>query len=270
MEEQYPLHQATTDGDYDRVQQLLARGIPVDARDNYERTALHLAAFWGHEKVTHLLLDHHADMRVRDNHWGLTPLYFAAIRNKQHIIAHLLDRGATPDPEDESKLTPLAYAAFNKGVLAVKTLVQRGANPEHQSLSGRNAKQWANRDLKTFHYLFSLSKINQALRTAIRDNNYEEMVSQLKEGAQVNGQDEGGNTPLHLAGSVGNAQMIQTLLSCGANPEIPNNEGISALQNASIQPGEPFQSDTPPNQFGPLASFFSLISQEPPLDDTKK
>ena len=51
-----PLHDACSDGDTERVRQLLDEGALVDEKDKDGRTALMLASQYGHMEVVRLLL----------------------------------------------------------------------------------------------------------------------------------------------------------------------------------------------------------------------
>jgi ankyrin repeat protein len=56
---------------------LINAGAEINARGEHGRTALHIAAAWGHLDVVQLLLAHGADPVIRDDE-GLTPAIMAA------------------------------------------------------------------------------------------------------------------------------------------------------------------------------------------------
>jgi hypothetical protein len=94
IHDQSPLYWASYGRHAKVVQLLLERGTNVNAQDNYSyHTPLHLASYWGDLEITRLLLDHEADMQIR-NKSGLTAFQMAT-REEHHDIAQvLLDRGA--------------------------------------------------------------------------------------------------------------------------------------------------------------------------------
>ena len=77
------------------VDKMLADGFPVNGRGTFGRTALWLAAYWGHVELVRRLLDCDADPSIAD--LGLecdTPLHCAAFRGHLQIVALLIEAGA--------------------------------------------------------------------------------------------------------------------------------------------------------------------------------
>jgi ankyrin repeat protein len=72
-----PLHYASTQGQKDVVEMLLARKVDVNARDKDGGTPLYYAAKYGSKDVVELLLANKAEVDAKDND-GRTPLYAAA------------------------------------------------------------------------------------------------------------------------------------------------------------------------------------------------
>jgi ankyrin repeat protein len=71
------------------VQLLLEHSADVDAKDNGEWTALHIAAQCGQEAVVQLLLDHNADVDAKDSdEW--TALHVAARSRQEAVVQQLL------------------------------------------------------------------------------------------------------------------------------------------------------------------------------------
>src|SRR5881296_3902805 len=70
------LFEACAAGEFDRVERLLQGGAAVNAASADGWTPLHLAAFFGHAKITELLLAQAADVHARSrNANGNTPLH---------------------------------------------------------------------------------------------------------------------------------------------------------------------------------------------------
>jgi len=75
---------AASNGDFQEVQQLVARGINVNDADYDGRTALHLAASEGHHRIVNYLMQKGAKPDATDR-WGNTPLEDAR-RNKHEAV----------------------------------------------------------------------------------------------------------------------------------------------------------------------------------------
>ncbi len=111
-----PLHLATLHKHHDIVRPLLnfhnanvnaQTEETMDTNTYNQRTALHLAIeAQDHDLVT-ILIDHGADVNVRDNTRGCTPLHYAANNNTPDIIDTLIQNGAKVNQKDYSNFTPL-------------------------------------------------------------------------------------------------------------------------------------------------------------------
>jgi hypothetical protein len=96
-------------GDIDELQRLLPRVVDINARNRHGMTALMKAAFFGHEPVVRVLLEHGADPNLMRN----------------------------------DSFTALALAAFFGHGEIVKTLIEFGARTEVVTRAGASARAWA-------------------------------------------------------------------------------------------------------------------------------
>ena len=96
-------------GDVDELSRLLPRVVDINARNRHGMTALMKAAFFGHEPVVRLLLEHGADPNLMRN----------------------------------DSFTALALAAFFGHGEIVKTLIEFGARTEAVTRAGASARAWA-------------------------------------------------------------------------------------------------------------------------------
>lgn len=88
------LHYAALHGHNDIIVYLLKNTqIPVDKRKKSEKTALHVAATFGHASTVRILLDHGADANATDDQ-GKTPLCFAVRMNHAECVRLLVKAGA--------------------------------------------------------------------------------------------------------------------------------------------------------------------------------
>jgi len=100
---------AAIDGDLDRVNKLLEKG--VDKRDSWGFTALHYAVRHDHVHVCKLLLENGANPNLRTNCLKTTALHRAVdvnvLNRCDELVDLLLKYGADPNLVDEGKRTPL-------------------------------------------------------------------------------------------------------------------------------------------------------------------
>jgi len=140
------LTQAAASGHLDAVRSLLARGAPVDSKDESDWTALHFAAAGGWTDVAAILLDRGADPNAHAR-FDMTPLHWAAMRGHAEVAGLLTRRGARADARNAYGMTPLHLAADDKVVAvlvtagaAVNPLDGRGRTPLHTARQGSVAK----------------------------------------------------------------------------------------------------------------------------------
>jgi ankyrin repeat protein len=124
------LFEACAAGELERAERLLADDPPSINRFGPDGwTPLHLAAFFGHVKLTELLLFRDADVAARSkNSNGNTPLHAALAGNHKFVAGLLMGAGADVDAQDAAGWRPLHLAAFNNNLDAMKTLIAQGAD----------------------------------------------------------------------------------------------------------------------------------------------
>src|SRR5438876_12391828 len=71
------LQDAARKGDAATVKKLLDEGVDVNTRFRYNATALFYACDHAHVDVVKVLIDHNADLNVKDTFYGFTPLMLA-------------------------------------------------------------------------------------------------------------------------------------------------------------------------------------------------
>lgn len=93
-------------------------------------TALHLAAFFGHDEAVELLLRHGAEVDVvaRNSDLQVAPLHSAAAGGHAKIVGILLEHGAAPNVRQGGGYTPLHAAAQNGDRESVEALLESGAD----------------------------------------------------------------------------------------------------------------------------------------------
>ncbi|MDH5835183.1 ankyrin repeat domain-containing protein [Luteimonas kalidii] len=122
------------------VQLLLRHKAKVDACDRDGRTALHVAAFQGHQDITATLLDAGADVHARDAH-GATPLLEAARGARTATFEALLAAKADPRTVDGGGRHALLLACLAEAPSSalVARLLELGLDPQAVDGAGRKA-----------------------------------------------------------------------------------------------------------------------------------
>jgi Ankyrin repeats (3 copies)/Ankyrin repeats (many copies) len=105
-------------------------------------TALNCAAMFGFDKITEMLLQHKANVEVKDDE-GKTPLHYAAIEGHSHIVEILFQHKAIVDVQDSEGKTPLHYAAIEGHSHIVEILLQHKANVNVQDSEGQTPLHYA-------------------------------------------------------------------------------------------------------------------------------
>jgi hypothetical protein len=135
-------------GEVEAVGRLLARGVPVDATNDVQHTALMSAANNCQLQVVEFLLERGANVSRR-NAYGLSPLHCAVgfppydAQRQAQIVTVLLAQGAELDGQSQSGGTPLMNAAWFGCTPSVAVLLKAGAKLELHDQKGQKAEDLA-------------------------------------------------------------------------------------------------------------------------------
>jgi ankyrin repeat protein len=217
-------------------------------------TPLHMAAGKGHSLVVQALLDGRAVPDRADSHAGRTPLFYAASRGQHDAVHLLLDAGSDPNWLDQQGVVPLYVAAQNGKALVVDLLLRAGALVD--GVASTAASGTWRKGTPAFIPLHAAAKhghldclrrllSNEAdprLETAsgqtalhiAAQNGQREIAELLARAcvAAVNHPAADGTTPLAVASGAGHAPCCDLLLRCRANPNIPDNRGVTPIAAA--------------------------------------
>jgi ankyrin repeat protein len=122
---------------------LIDRGAIIDARDAEERTALGVAAAFGHAGLVSMLLEHGADPNALALGSCGRPLLSAAKLGNLSIAELLLSKGTGIQETGDGGTTVLHGAIQYPSLCVVQLLVAYGANAFLPDGQGRSAMQYA-------------------------------------------------------------------------------------------------------------------------------
>ncbi len=103
------LFDAVQRGAADEVEELLSQDVPIDCRDEKERTPLIVAAFEGKLDLVNRLIELDADIDAVDT-YGETPLIAATYGGHLDVVKFLVSKGANLEIRNNEGLTALEMA----------------------------------------------------------------------------------------------------------------------------------------------------------------
>jgi ankyrin repeat protein len=119
-------------GDITTVEDLIAKGANVNARNAEDWTALMLAGKGGHTGVVKAVLEKGAKVNMK-NIYGFTALMWAAKGGHTDTVKTMLDKGADVNIKNMGGLTALIYAASEGHTDTVEVLKARSGNSNRKT-----------------------------------------------------------------------------------------------------------------------------------------
>ncbi|XP_011042409.1 PREDICTED: ankyrin repeat, PH and SEC7 domain containing protein secG-like [Populus euphratica] len=211
----------------------------ANIKDLNGRTALHFAAVGGRAHVCrYLTAEAKLDVNARDGK-GETPLHNSITADRYPTAVHLLDSGANPNAATDSGLTPLHYAAKSGLKKLLLLLILKGAEVDAKANSGTPLK-WAaiHGQKKAVKILLDnhanpnmiFDFIHSPLVASISASSFDCVKLLLQARADPNTCSLG-MTPLEVAASNGETQVIRCLLNAGADPNLTNSRKLRKLEH---------------------------------------
>lgn len=260
---------AAEKGFFDVAKLLMDRGANSKLKDKQGNTIFHFAAMGGSlELMNHLkalkrpfnegneagetpytaaiVADQVAAMNLLDT-WGgsfkgktkqsHTLLGFAAKHGAVAVIEHLCSKGAAVDQRSVNGHTPLMTAVLALQVDAVKTLLKLGANPIATEFTGQSPQTYASlaRNREIYELLRNRGWKGEALFEAVYAGNVDAVLDQISKGMSIDTINPDGESPLFVAAANGQGELLQALLSKGANPMLASNYQWTPLYVAAFR-----------------------------------
>jgi ankyrin repeat protein len=245
-------------GDVEAARMLIRKGATIDARESWgNQTALMWAAARSHPAMMDLLLREGADVNavsaIRDynshvtaegrakrlDSGGLTPLLYAARENCKSCIEVLLKHNVDLDQTDPDGVSPLLLAIINTNWDIARKLIEAGADVQQWDMFGQ---------APLFAAVANRSDSGLTVQGIINETRGLDIVRMLLEkGANPNmqlfyrpakargGPLSRGTTPLIMAASNGDSEVMALLLEYGARADLPQADlqtPVSALAGA--------------------------------------
>lgn len=205
---------------------LIKEGADINIKNKLGETLLHEVAKGGNADIVEILLSYGLEVDAK-NKRGETPLIMAAKHENSNAFPVFIAHGSAINARDHVNATPLYYAVRLCDIDSIKYLVSKGADINAKALNGVTP-----------------------LHVAMSSGNEKIAEFLIEKGADVNVITSDGNTPLHLAINsfasltksldkpaktafeLGFIQMIDGLLSRGADVNIENKAGKTSLELA--------------------------------------
>ena len=226
-------------------------------------TPLIVAAENGNVDCVKVLLKYKADIECREGddednghelalvgtYRGCTPLFVAASHGHLDVLSCLAENGADINATTNDNCTPLMIASRYCHVNAVTFLIEHGANMDLQDKNGGTALHYAVDSCvwqpcddvmsclirNGFDVNACTSNNCTPLMKASLHGNMNAISLLAEHGANMDLQDKNGDSALHYAVNGNSSEVVHKLLSLGAS-QLYNNKGLTPLLLASNLP----------------------------------
>lgn len=208
---------ANSRADDETVAMLLKAGADPNALDSKEQSAFHHAATVGHEQNVCALLAAGADATLAD--WnGRTPLMRAAGEGRLTVVKCIISLvPENIEVRDANGMSALSWAVSHGHAAVVNALLESGAQVDTPA--------WAEIPLLTKAVCLDSRPIVMML---------------LNAGVNINLRDEqNGRTALHMATQFRHIRMFTLLLENGADPDLRDDDGRTAIDCNEIDGPDP-------------------------------
>ncbi|XP_010670706.2 potassium channel AKT1 isoform X2 [Beta vulgaris subsp. vulgaris] len=173
-------------------------------------------------------------------------LCFAAAREDEPLLQHLLRRGCHPDERDMNGRTALHIAAANGNETIASILLAHGAEPNVKDSEG-NIPLWdailGKHDsliklLRDRGADLALGDVPRYASHAIEQDNLQLLKDIVRYGGDLTTSNSDGSTPLHFAVSSGNMNIVQFILEQGGDIDKPDVDKWTPRSLADFQGNE--------------------------------
>ena len=223
----HALIMAITNGDTEKVANLLDTGIPIDTQDDEGKSLLHWAAESGHvaTNTVRLLIRRGCEVNSVDVR-GLSPLHWAAAMGDKDAVQELIRNGASKSMVVGTFGTPIHQAAIRGHVETVVAMLEESCPLDAVNSVGSTALHWAAGSghvevvRKLVEQGCDMNAIKENGSTSLHDASQNGHVGVVRElvnlGCDVNAVDAQNGTPLNRAAAHGKTAAVHELIKLGA------------------------------------------------------
>lgn len=219
------LHYAAQAGFVKTIQDLLARGLDLNAQDDAGNNALHYAARAQSHQALEILITAGGNIETRDI-YGHTPLHIASMfaeETSHQKVELLIAQGADIHAKSTDEATPLCMAVQAGSLAAVEILIAAGADLH------------AKRTNPILSMQFNMKFVNDTLLHKASINGHALIVALLiKNKIDINAQDDILASALHYATAAESFDVIKLLIASGAQLNIADKDNATPLHVAII------------------------------------
>lgn len=234
----------------DRHNELLRRAADNQLREPTKMTRLHLAAYFGINRVVDIILHSRSNPPDLKDIYGRTPLSWAAENGHVSVVEKLIaTRQVEIDSEDRRGMRPLIWAAKEGHAAVAQLLLDKGAHPNSQNCSHRTSLSYAaesghmevtqlllDRGAETETWNVDMQWHMPSPLSYAAQHGHVAIVERLLEaGAEINSKfrDPNGWTPLIWAVRSRQKAAVELMLKKGADVDVRDVWGKSALLHAT-------------------------------------
>ncbi|XP_056158214.1 E3 ubiquitin-protein ligase MIB2 isoform X2 [Lampris incognitus] len=242
------LQVAAHQGHMEVVKALLQANSSIEVKDEDGDTALHYTAFGNQAEIARLLLSKGANVNLLNNSM-CTALHIAVNKGFTDVVRVLAEHAADVNLQDSYGDTPLhdAIAKDFRNIIEILAVVpnidftqqnNRGFNLLHHAALKGN-KLATEKILARARQLVDVKKEDgfSALHLAALNNHHEVAEILMKEGrCDVNIRNNRNQTSLQLAVTQGHSELVQLLVAEGADVNIEDEDGDTAMHVALSRP----------------------------------
>ena len=219
-------------GNIERLQYFIDKGVDINARDRYGRTALSRAIQNGRPEVVDVLLDNGADVpfafvitthdelrtkpsKVQQAQFN-AELIEVAKQGDIQTVKTFVKRGADIDVQDNQGRTPLYLAAKNEHPEVVDVLLDNGAASYYttDNQAWKDLMLVANQEIRE---KINKKREEEAFIETAKQGNIERLQYFIDKGVDINARDRYGRTALYWAIQKDFEEVVDVLLDNGAD-----------------------------------------------------